>query len=284
MQTADDEQREPGQDPDHRQDQGLIQSPDEPAARSGGVRGWYGRIVGDRSLQVYGILLAGVGVLAILLLIVYLTGRDDGSGRDAPVCLDIDQQEARRVIASGELARMTVLTEQDRPELGPVAVSLGLNDQSCRELPQGIGGQTDLNEIIGIVTVYNEVMAGEQRVQINWRAQSNIPAALLSSPTPTPTPTVTAVPTETVTVTETSIPPTATAVPPTETAASPTVTSLPATATPTPPRPTRTPAPPATLPVAAASPIPTTPTPAPIIEPAGSPAPAGSSASPAPAP
>lgn len=275
MQTAGDEQREPGQDHDQQPDQGLIQVPDEPAARPGGVRGWYERIVGDRSLQVYGILLAGVGVLAVLLLIVYLTGRDTGSGQDAPVCLDIDQQEARQVIANGELARMTVLTEQDRPALGPVAVSLGLNDQSCRELPQGIGGQTDLNEIIGMVTVYNEVMAGEQRVQINWMAQSNIPAALLSSPTPTPT--MTPLPTATVPVTETPVPPTGTPEPPT-------ATNQPALATPAPPRPTRTPALPTTIPVGAASPVPATRTPAPIVDPAGSPVSTPATASPATAP
>lgn len=272
MQTAGGEQREPERDHDQQPEQALIQEPDEPATRPGGVRGWYERVVGDRSLQVYAILMAGVGVLAVLLLIIYLTGRDTGSGQDAPVCLDIDHQEARRVIANGELARMTVLTEQDRPDLGPIAVSLGLNDQSCRELPQGIGGQADLNEIIGMVTVYNEVMAGEQRVQINWRAQSNIPAALLSSPTPTPT--VTPLPTATVPVTETPVPLTETTVPATGTPAPATATTRPATATPAPPRPTRIPALPTTLPVAAASPVAVTPTPAPIVDPAGSPAPA----------
>ena len=195
MQTAGDGER--GQEP--APGEGPIRTPDpnpgqtqepagnDPAPPPEGFRGWYERVLGNRPLQVYGILLGGVAVLTLLLVIVYWTGRDDSDRRDSLVCLPFDRQEAARAIAEGQVERVTVLTDQDRPALGPVAVELDLLDQSCRELPKGIGGQAELNEIIGMVTVFNEVMAGERRIQTRWEQQANIPAALLSSPTPTPT-------------------------------------------------------------------------------------------------
>ena len=45
------------------------------------------RLLGGRPLSVYGVLLAGIGVLVVLLAIVYVTGRSDGSGQEAPPCL-----------------------------------------------------------------------------------------------------------------------------------------------------------------------------------------------------
>ena len=214
---------------------------DDQGQGTGGVGGRIKRLLGGRPLSVYGVLLAGVGVLAILLAIVYVTGRGDGTGQETPSCLDVDRAAAEQAIAEGQVERVSIVTEQDRPERGPLAVELELTDgATCWQLPQGIASQSDLNQVIGIVTVYNEVRAGEQRIRFRWVQAPNIPPQLLA--TATPTPTVTPLPTPTALPTETPPPPTETPVPPTETPPPPTETPPPPTALPALASPTATPA------------------------------------------
>lgn len=211
------------------------------------------RLVGEQSLSVYGVLLAGVGVLAVLLGIIWATGRGDGPA-DKPDCLTTTPDEALANINDGAVASMRVLTEQGRPERGPLLVTLDLNNGNCRRLPEGIAAQPELYQIIGYVTVFNQSRAGEQRINLDWNEESDPPA--LSLATATPTPTVTPQPTDTPTPTETPVPPTAP--PPTATVA-PTATPAP-TATRPPPTATATPAPPSPPPTRAA-PAPSVPTP-----------------------
>ena len=223
----------------------------------GGTRFRLERFLGNRPLSVYGILLAGVGVLVLLLAIVYVTGRGDGSGQEVPPCLPLTSGEARDAVNDGLVERVNVVTEEGRPERGPLKVTLNLNDDdnNCRELPEGISAQQDLYEIIGFVTVYNQ-RAGEQRIRLNFEPLSNIPASMLATATPTPT--------------VTPVPATATP-PPTETPA-PTATPVPPTETPTPP--TETPRPPTAAPIVAAPTATTATIIAPIVD-AGTPVPPG---------
>lgn len=193
--------------------------PEERAA-GGSRRQRLERLLGGRPLSVYGVLLAGVAVLAVLLGIVWATGRGDGTGQEIAPCLPITRDEALADINEGAVERVSVVTEEGKVEGGPLLINLHLNNGTCHQPPAGVPAQRDLHEIIGVVTVYNQ-RAGEQRVRLNWREEPNVTASLLATATPTPTatplPTATALPTATPRPTETPLPATPTAVPPTRT-------------------------------------------------------------------
>ena len=195
-------------------------------------------------LSVLGVLVAGLLVLAGLLAVVIVTGRNKNPGPLPLTCLPVSLPEARASLQAGAISRLTVLTEQGKPQVGPLALSFDLADGNCRELPKGVQSQDELYRFIGEVTLWNELSAGEQRVRIVWEQQGNIPPQILATVTPVPTATAT---------------PTATPVPPT---ALPTATEVP-TAT---PEPTATPVPTAT-PAPTETPVPPTATPEPTVPP-----------------
>jgi hypothetical protein len=203
------------------------------------------RLLGGRPLSMYGVLIVGIGVLAALLAVVVITGRGD---EPPPItCLPVTLDEGEALVRGGQVDRISVLTESGKPETGPLAVTLDLNNGSCRELPKGVAEQRALYEAVGVVTVHNQSQSADNRVHIVWEEQANIPAPLLATNTPTPLPTSTPEPTP--------IPPTDTPVP-TETAVptatpEPTATPVPPTPTPTPEPATPTPAPPTATPVPA---------------------------------
>ena len=240
----------------------------QPPRRGGRLQ----RLLGDRPLSVYWVLLAGAGVLILLLIVVVTTSLNPNEPQRS-TCLGIDWRDAATAITSGRVRQLTIVTQENEPETGPVAVTIDLTDQVCRRLPEGIAAQPELYRIIGMATVFNQTFPGEQSIAIRWESQPDIPADLLVTPTITPTPppvpTATTVPTTTVTATPA---PTITATPPATPVAAPTRTPAPPTATPTAtPRPTQTPAPaptarptstpaPPTVIVEAATPRPATPT------------------------
>lgn len=237
------------------------------------------RLLGGRPLSTYIIFFAGLGVLVALLGVVIYTGR----GEEPPpiTCLPVSLAEGETLVRGGEVSRVNVLLEQGKPETGPLAVTLDLEQGGCRELPKGVAGQRDLYEAVGVITVHNQSQPSDRRVRIVWEEQANIPLLLLATitPTPLPTRTPTPIPPPTATPPPTSTPlPTSTPVPPTATPAPPTATPVPATATPqqstpTPQPPTATPAPPTptTAPTATAKPQ---------AAPGASPVPASASATP----
>jgi hypothetical protein len=213
------------------------------------------RFLGGRPLSMYGVAFAGVAVLVALLAVVIIQGRGD---EPPPItCLPLSLDEGETLVNDGQVQRINVLTESGKPETGPIAVTLDLNNGSCRELPKGVAQQRDLYVAIGLVTVRNQTQPSDNRVRIVWEEQANIPPPLLATNTPTPLPTLTPtstpiptstpVPTATPLPTSTPIPPTATP-PPTPTPVPPTPTPIPPTAT---PAPTATTAPPTPTPKSA---------------------------------
>jgi hypothetical protein len=210
------------------------------------------RLLGGRPLSAYAVLVVGVGVLAALLAVVIITGRGD---EQPPItCLPVTLDEGEDLVRTGKVERITVLTERGKPETGPLAVTMDLDNGSCRELPKGVAEQRDLYEAVGVITVHNQSQSADNRVRIVWEEQADIPPPLLATNTPTPLPTLTPTPepppspTPEPTLTPTPEPPTPTPDPPTPTPEPPTPTPAPPTATPLPPTatpvpPTRTPAP-----------------------------------------
>jgi hypothetical protein len=203
-----------------------------------------------RPLSVYLVLAAGLGVLILLLALVVITSRND-DGPLPPICLPVTLAEAEDAVNAGGVERMHVLTESGNPEVGPLAVTLDLADAAegnrCRELPKGVAEQDDFFRLIGVVTVYNQTRAGEQRIALVWEEQGDIPRELLATPTNTPAPTATPSPA-----------PTATATPPPTATPTPTATPAPtATATPRPASPTPSPSPPPATPPPVPTPRPT---------------------------
>lgn len=195
-----------------------------------------GRTIGGRPWSVFAVLAAGLAVLAGLTLFLLLSGRNKEDTNQQLICLPVELGAAEDLVMGGEVARLHVLTERGKPEVGPLAITLDLDDLTCRELPKGVQGQDDFYRLIGVTTVYNQTRAGEERINVLWEEQSNIPIALLATTTSTPLPTFTPAP-----PTNTPIPPTATAAPPTNTPLPPTATAVPPTNTPLPPTATAVP-------------------------------------------
>ncbi|MDQ3411688.1 MAG: hypothetical protein M3509_06160, partial [Chloroflexota bacterium] len=170
------------------------------------------RLLGDRPLSVFGVLLAGGLVLVLLLIVVVATSLTPNEPQRS-TCLGIDLDEAETAITKGQVRQLNIVTPQDEPQTGPLAVTIDFTDQICRRLPEGIAAQPDLYRIIGRVTVYNQTFVGEQSIAIRWENQPDIPAELFITPTITPTPLPTPTPTTAPTATVTPSPaPTATAI------------------------------------------------------------------------
>ena len=184
------------------------------------------RLLGGRPLSMYAVLFAGIGVLAALLGVLIVTTRGD---EPPPItCLPVTLEEGEALVRGGQVARISVLTERGKPQTGPLAVTLDLNNGSCRELPKGVAAQRDLYVAVGVVTVHNQTQPADNRVRIVWEEQADIPLHLLATNTPTPLPTSTPLPTAT------PEPPTPTPVPPTPTPEPPTPTPEPPPSTPEP--------------------------------------------------
>ncbi len=209
---------------------------------------------------VYAALAAGALVLAILLLIVWLSSRGDG-GTELPLCLDITADAAADAVLAGSVDSVDVLIDQSQPLDGLTAVQLKIANGECRRMPEGADNRSELYQLLGVVALYNE--AGEQQVDVRYLRQE-VPEPLLNTSTPEPTAT---------------IEPTATST------ASPTAEST-ATSSPEPtmtPEPEPSPTPAASAQTASASPVPpASPVASPHASPVASPAPVGPSASPEP--
>ncbi|HKG25096.1 MAG TPA: hypothetical protein VKB09_05565 [Thermomicrobiales bacterium] len=166
--------------------------------------------LGERPLMVYLVLFAGAAVLLILLIIVWISAVGDGDEQPPP-CFDITVDDAQTAILGGEVERVEIFLDRQRPELGPSVIRLQLKDDTCRELPKGADNIDLAYRIIGFVEVYNNTHP--ERVRISYRRTDILPELLVTS-TPTPTPTVLPTPTETPVLTETpTLEPTATATP-----------------------------------------------------------------------
>jgi hypothetical protein len=177
---------------------------------------------GKRPTIVYVALAAGALVLIALLLIVWLSARDDDRP-DSILCLDLSLAEAEHLILNGNIRQIDVLVASEQPLEGLTAIQLYLEDGQCRMLPEGADNRPGLYQALGQVTFFNEA-SDEGDIQINYIFGS-VPTSLLHTSTPVTTPTPVMTPTPAT--------PAAAVMSPTETA-TPTAEPSPPPATPSP--------------------------------------------------
>ena len=147
-----------------------------------------------RPTIVYVALALGGLVLVLLLVIVWLSSRDDDR-RDSILCLDISIAEASDLILNGDVSEIHVLIDDQQPLHGLSAVQLHLIDGQCRTLPEGADNRDVLYQMLGQVALYNEASDAEE-IEVNY-IRGNVPAALLNTSTPIPVATEPPSPTET---------------------------------------------------------------------------------------
>jgi hypothetical protein len=157
--------------------------------------------VAGRPLILYLLVVAGIAVLVLLGIIIWVSARGDGRGSQS-ICLDIGATEAVNQVLAGGVDGATVIVDNEQPGLGPAAIQLEMSDGTCRVVPQGINNRDAMLQVLGAIEFTNTI--GEQRVRTEY-TRENVPDELLATFTPTPEPTATLAPetvvTETVTAT-----------------------------------------------------------------------------------
>ncbi len=137
--------------------------------------------VGGRPLILYLLMAAGLAVLLLLAIIIWVSARGDGRSAQA-ICLDIDPQEAINQVLNGNVGAVYVIVDRDHPELGPAAIQLEMSDRTCRITPQGVDHRDSMLQVLGAIEYTNTV--GENRIRSEYRRES-VPAELMATNTPT---------------------------------------------------------------------------------------------------
>jgi len=206
--------------------------PDTEEPKDDGAFSGMQRRLEGKPVLIYGTLIAGLVALLLLLMVVWLSTRDDGS--KVKLCLDTTVAEAQQTIIDGSVRRVDILIDIERPMQGLTAIQLELEDGECRKLPEGADNRPALLQILGLVELYNQ--EGDGNIRVEYQRETIRPD-LLATSTPIPSetpPTVEASP-----VVGTPIPVLSTATP----TSTPTPSRTPApTETPTPASPTPRPA------------------------------------------
>lgn len=185
------------------------------------------RRMDGKPMLIYGTLIAGALTLLMLLLIVWLSTRDDGT--TVQLCLDTSVTQAQSEIIAGNVRRIDVLLDDAQPVEGLTAIQLQLADGECRKLPEGADNRPGLLQVLGLVELYNQ--QGDGNIRVEYQRET-IPVELLRTSTPVPTATPQVTPTAASPIPASPVVPTPTRTP--TSTPSPTVTPQPtATRTPT---------------------------------------------------
>jgi len=137
--------------------------------------------VGGRPLILYLLIAAGLAVLVLLAIIIWVSARGDGRSAQS-ICLDIEAQEAVNQVLAGNVDGAFVIIDQNQPELGPAAVQLEMHDGTCRITPQGVDNRDGMLQVLGAIEFTNTI--GENRIRSEYRREA-VPAELLATVTPT---------------------------------------------------------------------------------------------------
>ena len=139
------------------------------------------RRLDGKPVLIYATLIAGALALLLLLMIVWLSTRNDGS--QVTLCLDTSVADAQQAIIDGGVRRIDVLIDAEQPMEGLTAIQLELEDSECRRLPEGADNRAALLQILGLVELYNQEGDGNMRVEYQ---REIIPPNLLVTSTPVP--------------------------------------------------------------------------------------------------
>ncbi len=135
-----------------------------------------------KPVLIYGTLLGGALALFLLLMVVWLSTRNDNS--KVKLCLDTTLAQAETAILDGTVRRIDVLLDQDTPMQGLTAIQLELEGGECRKLPEGADNRAKLLQVLGLVELYNQ--QGDGNIRVEYQRES-VPANLLVTSTPVPT-------------------------------------------------------------------------------------------------
>jgi hypothetical protein len=138
-----------------------------------------------KPVLVYGTLVGGALVLLLLLMVVWLSTRENGS--KVNLCLDASLTEAQTAILDGGVRRVDVLIDAEDPMQGLTAIQLELEDGECRKLPEGADNRAQLLQVLGLIELYNQ--EGDGNIRVEYQRETVPPNLLLTSTTvPTLTP------------------------------------------------------------------------------------------------
>ena len=137
--------------------------------------------VGGRPLILYLLVVAGLAVLVLLGIIIWVSARGEGRSAQA-ICLDIAPHEAVAQVLDGNVDGVYVIIDRNLPELGPAALQLEMSDNTCRVTPQGMEHRDEMLQVLGAIEFTNTI--GENRIRSEYRREA-IPAELMVTPTPT---------------------------------------------------------------------------------------------------
>jgi hypothetical protein len=202
--------------------------PDEDAPKDESTFSAMQRRLDGKPVLIYGTLIAGAMALLLLLMIVWLSTRDDGSQVD--LCLDTSVAEAGQTIIDGGVRRIDVLIDAEQPMQGLTAIQLELEDGECRKLPEGADNRGDLLQILGLVELYNQ--EGDGNIRVEYQRET-IPPNLLVTSTPIPSETPPTAEASPISGTPIPVLGTATSTPAPTRTATPTPTETPVPASPT---------------------------------------------------
>lgn len=151
--------------------------------------GRHGGGSGNRPRSVYAVLGVGVAALLTLLLIIYFSS--DRNTPEQPICTTVDVNTARQAVLEGRIKRITMAYDEtaappSASNWGPVLARLDYTDGQCANLPQGIVSQDDIYLITGTIKIFNDITENQQ-VEIKYDRQTALDPALFSTPTPEPT-------------------------------------------------------------------------------------------------
>src|SRR5919108_660493 len=78
------------------------------------------------------------------------------SGSPVQLCLDTTVAQAESAIMNGQVRRVDVLIDEERPVEGLTAIQLELQDGECSKLPEGADNRASLLQVLGLIELYNQ--------------------------------------------------------------------------------------------------------------------------------
>lgn len=132
-----------------------------------------------KPVLIYGTLVGGALVLFLLLMVVWLSTRNDSS--KVKLCLDTNVADAETAILDGAVRRVDVLVDDEHAMQGPTAIQLQLEGGECRKLPEGADNRAKLLQVLGLIELYNQ--QGDGNIRVEYQRET-VPPNLLVTSTP----------------------------------------------------------------------------------------------------